>query len=132
PRRPRCSPALTFAASAASFMVATISLATSSGPPSVGVGRLAWPSTWLSASTTTVWILVPPRSIPPRGAWSEPGLTWQTLTSGFDKIFGVKGDELPLVLLYEVPQLWDADRENLANDRYTVRGTVHELVPPID
>ena len=41
-------------------------------------------------------------------------------------------DELPLVLLYEVPQLWDADRENLAKDRYTVRGTVVELVPPID
>jgi hypothetical protein len=40
--------------------------------------------------------------------------------------------ELPLVLLYEVPQLWDADRENLANDRYTVRGVVIELVPPID
>jgi hypothetical protein len=42
------------------------------------------------------------------------------------------GDELPLVLLYEVPQLWDADRENLANDRYTVRGVAVELVPPID
>jgi hypothetical protein len=44
----------------------------------------------------------------------------------------VSGDELPLVLLYEVPQLWDADRENLAIDRYTVRGVVVELVPPID
>jgi Heparinase II/III-like protein/Heparinase II/III N-terminus len=44
----------------------------------------------------------------------------------------VAPDDLPLVLLYEVPQLWDADRENLANDRYTVRGTVVELVPPID
>jgi hypothetical protein len=41
-------------------------------------------------------------------------------------------DDLPLVLLYEVPQLWDADRENLADDRYTVRGTVVQLVPPID
>jgi len=44
----------------------------------------------------------------------------------------VKGVGLPLVLLYEVPQLWDADRENLANDRYTVRGVVVELAPPID
>ena len=44
----------------------------------------------------------------------------------------MKGEELPLVLLYEVPQLWDADRENLASDRYTVRGVVVELVPPID
>jgi Heparinase II/III-like protein/Heparinase II/III N-terminus len=41
-------------------------------------------------------------------------------------------DDLPLVLLYDVPQVWDADRENLANDRYTVRGVVTELVPPID
>jgi hypothetical protein len=56
----------------------------------------------------------------------------QTIATGFDKLFGVTGDELPLVLLYEVPQLWDADRENLANDRYTVRGVVVELVPPID
>ena len=43
----------------------TIAAATSSGPPSVGVGRRAEPSTVLSSSTTTAWIFVPPRSIPP-------------------------------------------------------------------
>ena len=35
------------------------------GPPLVGVGRRAEPSTLLSSSTITAWILVPPRSIPP-------------------------------------------------------------------
>src|SRR5262249_24281797 len=65
----------------ASSRHASISFATSSGPPSVGVGRRASPSTWLSPSTTTVWILVLPRSIPPRGACCESGLTAQTITA---------------------------------------------------
>jgi Heparinase II/III-like protein/Heparinase II/III N-terminus len=41
-------------------------------------------------------------------------------------------DELPLVLLFEVDPVSDADRENFASDRYTVRGRDIELVPPID
>src|SRR3954449_650700 len=53
---------------AASVIAAAIVAATSSGPPSVGVGWRAWPSTALPASTTTAWIFVPPRSMPPRGA----------------------------------------------------------------
>jgi hypothetical protein len=44
----------------------------------------------------------------------------------------VRPDDLPLVLLFEVPPLTDADRKNLADHRYTVRGTVVDLVPPID
>jgi heparinase II/III-like protein len=36
------------------------------------------------------------------------------------------------VLLFEVPPVSDADRENLANDRYTVRGTHVDLVSPVD
>src|ERR1035437_4751864 len=42
-----------------------ISAATSAGPPSVGVGRRADPSTLFSSSTIAAWIFVPPRSIPP-------------------------------------------------------------------
>src|SRR4029079_328692 len=42
--------------------------ATSAGPPVVGVGWRAWPSTTWAASTTTAWIFVPPRSMPPRVA----------------------------------------------------------------
>ena len=38
------------------------------GPARAGVGWRAWPSTVLAASTTTAWILVPPRSMPPRRA----------------------------------------------------------------
>src|SRR3954449_8803822 len=53
---------------AASVIAEAIAAATSSGPPSVGVGWRAWPSTALPASTTTAWIFVPPRSMPPRGA----------------------------------------------------------------
>src|SRR5919202_4062086 len=49
-------------------MAAAMAAATSSGPPSVGVGWRAWPSTAWPGSTTTAWILVPPRSMPPRGA----------------------------------------------------------------
>ena len=52
------------------------------GRPCPGVGRRDWPRTLLSASTTTVWILVPPRSIPPRGACFESGLTPQTISGG--------------------------------------------------
>ena len=38
------------------------------GPPLVGVGRRASPSTSPPASTIAVWILVPPRSMPPRSS----------------------------------------------------------------
>jgi hypothetical protein len=40
--------------------------------------------------------------------------------------------ELPLVLLFEVDPVSDADRENLAVDVYRVRGRDTELIPPID
>jgi hypothetical protein len=30
--------------------------------------------------------------MPPRGAWSEPGLTTQTITTGFDKISVCRGN----------------------------------------
>src|SRR4051794_32897889 len=53
---------------AASVIAAAIAAATSSGPPSVGVGWRASPSTAWPASTTTAWIFVPPRSMPPRAA----------------------------------------------------------------
>ena len=45
------------------------------GRPRSGVGRRASPSTWLRALTTTVWILVPPRSTPPRQRLIAAGLT---------------------------------------------------------
>src|SRR5215203_2534958 len=51
---------------AASRRAPAIASATSSGPPLVGVGRRACPTTSLPASTIAVWILVPPRSMPPR------------------------------------------------------------------
>ena len=50
----------------ASRRAAAISSATPTGPPVVGVGRRDWPATSLASLTTTAWILVPPRSIPPR------------------------------------------------------------------
>ena len=62
-------------ASAASRIAAAIASATSAGPPLVGVGWRASPSTLPLASTTAVWILVPPRSIPPRSAALRAGLT---------------------------------------------------------
>jgi Heparinase II/III-like protein/Heparinase II/III N-terminus len=43
-----------------------------------------------------------------------------------------RAQELPLVLLFEVKPVSDADRENLAADRYTVRGEEIDLVRPID
>ena len=52
------------------------------GPPLVGVGRRDCPSTSFCASTTTVWILVPPRSMPPRAARLLAGLTVQTISVG--------------------------------------------------
>jgi Heparinase II/III-like protein/Heparinase II/III N-terminus len=39
---------------------------------------------------------------------------------------------LPLVLLFDVPAVSDADRENLARDVYSVRARPTELVPPVD
>ena len=53
-------------ASAASRSAPAISAATSFGPALGGVAQRASPSTLLRALTTTVWILVPPRSMPPR------------------------------------------------------------------
>jgi hypothetical protein len=44
----------------------------------------------------------------------------------------VPPDDLPLVLLFEVPPVSETDRENFGNDRYKVRGKVVELVPPVD
>jgi hypothetical protein len=44
----------------------------------------------------------------------------------------VQPDDLPLVLLFEVPPVSQTERENLGNDRYTVRGRVVQLVPPVD
>jgi hypothetical protein len=44
----------------------------------------------------------------------------------------VQPDDLPLVLLFEVPPVSETDRENLADDRFKVRGTVVHLVPPVD
>jgi hypothetical protein len=44
----------------------------------------------------------------------------------------VPQNELPLVLLFEVPPLTETYRRNLAQNIYTVRGTDIELVPPID
>jgi hypothetical protein len=64
---PSSEPVSSFAASAASFMASTICAATSSGPPSVGVGRRA-SATTLPSSTIAAWIFVPPRSMPPRTA----------------------------------------------------------------
>ncbi len=53
-----------FAASAAASTVSHIAVTTSGGPPSVGVGRRAWPITVLASSMTIAWIFVPPRSMP--------------------------------------------------------------------
>src|SRR5262249_19762056 len=53
--------------------------AMSAGRPFVGVGWRDSPSTLFSESTTTVWILVPPRSIPPRASCFGAGLTAQTI-----------------------------------------------------
>jgi hypothetical protein len=57
-----------WAAPAASRTTPIIWAMTSSGPPAVGVGRRACPSTLLRASTIAASIFVPPRSIPPRAA----------------------------------------------------------------
>src|SRR5262249_42788479 len=102
---------------AASRTAAAISRETSSGPPSVGVGRRDWPSTWLPGSTMTAWILVPPRSIPPRGAWSGSGLTGKTIT----------GCSEPLCKAPRVPSLgqwrtwWIKRRWNERNRRWRRR-----------
>src|SRR5215207_3226940 len=65
---PLSSAGSTLACSAASRSAAAISAATPSGPPLVGVGRRASPSTSPPASTIAVWIFVPPKSIPPRSS----------------------------------------------------------------
>ena len=63
---PVSSEVSTPAACAASRSAPAIASETSAGPPSVGVGSRCSPSTLLSSSTTTAWIFVPPRSMPPR------------------------------------------------------------------
>ena len=88
PRRPCSAVVSTPAASAASRSAPAIAVATSLGPPSVGVGRRASPSTLLRALTTTVWILVPPRSMPPR-ADAGAGLTRETINPRGDGSYGV-------------------------------------------
>jgi hypothetical protein len=62
---PRSCAGSSLAALAASVSAAAIALATSAGPPVVGVGWRALPSTRCSASVTTASIFVPPRSMPP-------------------------------------------------------------------
>src|SRR5215216_6520093 len=59
------SPGPTPACSTASRSAAIIASVTSAGPPSVGVGCREEPSSSCAPSVTTVWIFVPPRSIPP-------------------------------------------------------------------
>jgi Heparinase II/III-like protein/Heparinase II/III N-terminus len=44
----------------------------------------------------------------------------------------VSPDDLPLVLLFDVKGVSETDRENLAANRYSVRGTDIELAPPVD
>ena len=63
-------PGATPACSAASRTAPTMASVTSAGPPSVGVGTRESPSTSCCSSTTTAWILVPPRSMPPYRAMS--------------------------------------------------------------
>src|SRR5919197_5629055 len=74
------------AAWVASRTASAIRSATSSGPPAVGVGRRASPTTFERPSTTTAWIFVPPRSIPPRGiigaAYSWAASLAQDLSKG--------------------------------------------------
>src|SRR5262249_27410359 len=60
--RPDRASGSTPASSAAARTALAIPAATPAGPSPFGVGTLAWPSTWSLLSTTTVWILVPPRS----------------------------------------------------------------------
>ena len=63
-RSPASADGVTLAAAHASLTATAIAAATSGGPPVVGVGRRAEPSTVFRTSTMTVSILVPPRSIP--------------------------------------------------------------------
>jgi hypothetical protein len=53
------------ASAQASAMVAASASTMSSGPPLRGVGWRAWATTERLPSSTTAWILVPPRSRPP-------------------------------------------------------------------
>src|SRR3954470_22073159 len=55
------------ASSAAAPTACAIVFTTAPGPSSEGVGTRDCPSTLLRPSTTTIWILVPPRSTPARG-----------------------------------------------------------------
>ena len=84
PGEPTPTPASDFvstpACSAASRRAPAIAAATSFGPPLVGVGTRASPRTLLRALTTTVWILVPPRSMPPLAEAGFAGLTRETIS----------------------------------------------------
>ena len=75
------------------------------GRPCPGVGRRDCPRTLLSASTTTVWILVPPRSMPPRAACFESGLTPQTISGG-NRVFC----EAPAVASWSQWRTWRVKR----------------------
>src|ERR1700761_2335613 len=83
---PSSSELLTPAASAASTSALPIAVATSVGPPLVGVGCRASPLTSPSASMIAVWILVPPRSMPPCrsviGAQCRDRAQWLTSPHG--------------------------------------------------
>src|SRR6185312_2558821 len=71
---PRSADVSSSAAAAASRTASIICSATSSGPPSVGVGRRAEARTLFWELTITASILVPPRSIPPRAALLLEGM----------------------------------------------------------
>src|SRR6185295_9134246 len=60
------------ASSSATLMLSIIASVTSAGPPVVGVGSREEPSTSWASSTTTAWIFVPPRSMPPYRAIALP------------------------------------------------------------
>src|ERR671923_619871 len=62
---PSSSVVSTPAAVAAARTASAMASATFGGPPAVGVGTRSSPLTPPPSSTTTAWILVPPRSIPP-------------------------------------------------------------------
>src|SRR3954468_11669496 len=69
---PSRSAGSTSAACAACLSAPAIAAATSAGPPLVGVGTRSSPRTVCSSSTTTAWIFVPPRSMPPRMVRAYP------------------------------------------------------------
>ena len=74
---PPSSSTATPAPSAASRTESAILAATSGGPPSVGVGWRACPTTVWSGPTTTAWIFVAPRSMPARNVGISGAAGWR-------------------------------------------------------